>query len=120
MAPRCRPKGKSDPSDEAHKAEAVVVLTSSDDEKANEDLSLAVIEKANQSKAKRKSVQGSLVNISSDEAELDKDKHEADKTVAEESRKKKRARRKKKERDAAESETVSRVCFTIRSFSLRQ
>lgn len=107
MAPRWRPKGKSDPSDEAHKAEAVVVLTSSDDEKANEDLSLAVIEKANQSKAKRKSVEGSLVNISSDEAELDK--HQADKTGGQESRKKKRPKKKKKERDAVESQTVSCV-----------
>ncbi|XP_078172651.1 uncharacterized protein LOC144566493 isoform X2 [Carex rostrata] len=107
MAPRSRPKAKSDPSDEAHRAQTVVVLTSSDDEKANEDLSLAVIEKANQSKgkakskskakAKRKSVEGSLVNISSDEA---------DKTGGEESRKKKRSKKKKKERDAVESETV--------------
>lgn len=111
MATRWRYAGKSDPSDEVDKAETVVVLTSSDDEEANEDLSLAIVEKAKQSKAKRKSVEASLVNISSDEAELDK--NEANKTGREGSRKKKRVKKKKKERDVADGETVSHACFMI-------
>ncbi|KAJ3697473.1 hypothetical protein LUZ61_001178 [Rhynchospora tenuis] len=94
MAPRGRSKGKSDPADEADKAAEVVVLTSSDDEEANKDLSLAILEKAKQSNAKRKSVDDPIVTISSDDAELDK--NGGDKVDGEGSRKKKRAKKKKK------------------------
>lgn len=43
-----------EPSDEGEAAPSIVFLSSSDDEEANEDLSLAIVKKARQREAKRK------------------------------------------------------------------
>ncbi|THU50904.1 hypothetical protein C4D60_Mb06t25270 [Musa balbisiana] len=54
MRERRKSNGKMEPSDEGEAAPSIVFLSSSDDEEANEDLSLAIVKKARQREAKRK------------------------------------------------------------------
>ncbi|URE11064.1 Zinc knuckle [Musa troglodytarum] len=54
MRERRKSSGKMEPSDEGEAAPSIVFLSSSDDEEANEDLSLAIVKKARQREAKRK------------------------------------------------------------------
>ncbi|CAL9064799.1 unnamed protein product [Musa banksii] len=60
MGQRWRSKGKTAPADEDEEAQSVISLGSSDDEEANEDLSLAIVEKARQREAKRKRSEDAL------------------------------------------------------------
>ncbi|CAL9072787.1 unnamed protein product [Musa textilis] len=63
MDQRWRSKGKTAPSDEDEEAQSVISLGSSDDEEANEDLSLAIVEKARQREAKRKRSEDALGSV---------------------------------------------------------
>lgn len=60
MGQRWRSKGTTPPADEDEEAQSVISLGSSDDEEANEDLSLAIVEKARQREAKRKRSEDAL------------------------------------------------------------
>ncbi|CAL9096001.1 unnamed protein product [Musa acuminata var. zebrina] len=60
MRERRKSNGKMEPSDEGEAAPSIVFLSSSDDEEANEDLSLAIVKKARQREAKRKWSEGAL------------------------------------------------------------
>ncbi|KAJ8498262.1 hypothetical protein OPV22_008814 [Ensete ventricosum] len=60
---RWRSKGKTAPADEDEETQSVIALGSSDDEEANEDLSLAIVEKARQREAKRKRSEDALGRV---------------------------------------------------------
>lgn len=121
MGHRWRPRGKVDPEDEAREAEPVIVLGSSDDDeddKANEDLTLAILEKARQREAMRRGSDGAgdavasamVVDLSSsadddEEGEVE----EGEKTKKTKKSTKKKKREKMESTHVDESEIVSFV-----------
>ncbi|RWW85405.1 hypothetical protein BHE74_00005902 [Ensete ventricosum] len=137
---RWRSKGKTAPADEDEETQSVIALGSSDDEEANEDLSLAIVEKARQREAKRKrsedalgrvpaaeppasAVKHSSVSPSSGVAELVSDRNPESSvggltSLADGERKKKKPKKpKKKQQKEVEEKKV--VSFMIRDACLR-
>ncbi|RZR98318.1 hypothetical protein BHM03_00027638 [Ensete ventricosum] len=131
MRERRRSSGKMDPSDESEAAPSIVVLSSSDDEEANEDLSLAIVKKARHREAKRKWSEDALgpgpatavspahvieISSSSSEAELASDPTPAPSAgglmspmeeTKDMEKKPKKKRRRKKKKQLEEKEVVS-------------